>query len=86
MNPWVRSARARGYLAAGDAWARVAVECARLARICWDKGRAEAWRADVEFRRLGRQLARRNRTDAEWKGVEARIAAALDARDESVEG
>ncbi len=82
MNPWIRAIRMNGYLAAGDAWARIALMAADCARDCWQRADRQGEHARAEYKRLVRRL-RKRRVDAEWEAIEARIRAELDERDES---
>jgi len=77
MNPFVALLKARGYLLAGDAWARLALQCADRARDCW--ALAGQWMTDAEggLRDLGHSIeterARGRASDVDWNSVLDRL-------------
>ncbi|HXX70562.1 MAG TPA: hypothetical protein VEK07_25490 [Polyangiaceae bacterium] len=55
-NPLVTLHEAKGYLAAGDEMARVALVCADRARANWDRARELLEEAEAEFREVAERI------------------------------
>lgn len=69
-NPFIDLLDARGYILAGDAWARIALECADRARECWAEASAILDDAARDARALESEATREGNEDAEvWRSI-----------------
>ena len=72
MNPFVALLDVRGWLEAGDAWARLALVCAGRARACWVQAGEETDRAKCAIAEVTAAVreGRSQDFDAEQRDVE----------------
>jgi hypothetical protein len=79
MNPFVDALDARGYLEAGDRWARLALECAERARECWGVARARTDTATIGFTELTRRAASARSADVRfWESIRREVDSARE--------